>query len=240
MASIHPPRLTRGPQALLSFVAGYVDSCTFLALFGLFVAQVTGSFVVAGAQIVARDHEVLAKVLAIPAFLVAGMVTTLLVVATGRGRAAVTTCLALEAALLAGFLASGLIGAPLRDLSQPAALVASLCGIAAMGVQSAMVRLLAAGGGSTNVMTTNTTQIAIDIAEMIIGGLARRRERADQAATDQFAAARGRFARHWPLIAGFLVGSLAGALAFAAVGLLSMGLPIALVLGLVLWAASNP
>ena len=34
---------------LLSFVAGYVDSCTFLA-FGLFVAQVTGSFVLIGAQ----------------------------------------------------------------------------------------------------------------------------------------------------------------------------------------------
>ena len=33
--------------ALLSFVAGYIDSCMFLALFGLFVAQVTGSFVLA-------------------------------------------------------------------------------------------------------------------------------------------------------------------------------------------------
>jgi Protein of unknown function (DUF1275) len=28
---------------LLCFVAGYLDSCTFLALFGLFVSQVTGS-----------------------------------------------------------------------------------------------------------------------------------------------------------------------------------------------------
>jgi hypothetical protein len=28
-----------------------VDSCTFLALFGLFIAQLTGSFVAAGAQI---------------------------------------------------------------------------------------------------------------------------------------------------------------------------------------------
>jgi len=34
---------------VLSVVAGYVDSCTYLGLFGVFVAQVTGSFVLAGA-----------------------------------------------------------------------------------------------------------------------------------------------------------------------------------------------
>jgi len=34
---------------LLSFVAGYLDSYTYLSLFGLFAAQVTGSFVIAGA-----------------------------------------------------------------------------------------------------------------------------------------------------------------------------------------------
>ena len=31
---------------LLSFTAGFIDSFTVLALFGLFVAQVTGSFVI--------------------------------------------------------------------------------------------------------------------------------------------------------------------------------------------------
>ena len=39
--------MPRWVPALLNFVAGYVDSYTFLALFGLFVAQVTGSFVTA-------------------------------------------------------------------------------------------------------------------------------------------------------------------------------------------------
>ena len=51
---MHPvPRIV---PALLSFAAGYVDACTFLALFGLYVAQVTGSFVVAGAELVAHDE----------------------------------------------------------------------------------------------------------------------------------------------------------------------------------------
>ncbi|TMJ70268.1 MAG: DUF1275 domain-containing protein [Alphaproteobacteria bacterium] len=34
---------------LLSFTAGFIDSFTVLALFGLFVAQVTGSFVLTAA-----------------------------------------------------------------------------------------------------------------------------------------------------------------------------------------------
>src|SRR5258708_1220592 len=46
----------RTVPALLSFAAGFVDACTFLALFGLYVAQVTGSFVVAGAEIVTHDE----------------------------------------------------------------------------------------------------------------------------------------------------------------------------------------
>ena len=40
---------------MLSFVAGYIDSSTYLALFGVFVAQVTGSLVIAGVQIVKSE-----------------------------------------------------------------------------------------------------------------------------------------------------------------------------------------
>ena len=47
--------IPRTVPSALSFVAGYVDGCTFLALFGLFVAQATGSFVIAGAQLVVAD-----------------------------------------------------------------------------------------------------------------------------------------------------------------------------------------
>ena len=52
----------------LELRAGYVDVYTFLALFGLFVAQVTGSFVTAGAQFVIYDIGFAGKVIAIFAF----------------------------------------------------------------------------------------------------------------------------------------------------------------------------
>src|SRR3974377_574126 len=54
--SIAPP--------LLCFASGYVDSCSYIGLLGLFTAQVTGSFVVAGAQIVLHEQAGLGKLLA--------------------------------------------------------------------------------------------------------------------------------------------------------------------------------
>jgi uncharacterized membrane protein YoaK (UPF0700 family) len=44
--------VSRRFPVLLSVVAGYVDSCTYLGLFGVFVAQLTGSLVLAGTELV--------------------------------------------------------------------------------------------------------------------------------------------------------------------------------------------
>jgi len=72
-------RSYRTVPVVLGFAAGYVDGCTFVTLFGLFVAQVTGSFVIAGAILVVREYGALIKVLAIPVFLLGGAVATALV-----------------------------------------------------------------------------------------------------------------------------------------------------------------
>src|SRR5579862_7466475 len=81
---------------LLSFVAGYVDSYTYLALFGLFAAQVTGSFVIAGAEFVSHDYGIASKLLAIAAFLVAAAATAALItLAREYGRATLPLMLAL-------------------------------------------------------------------------------------------------------------------------------------------------
>ena len=154
--------------AFLSFVAGYIDSCTFLALSGLFVAQVTGSFVLTGVHFVTHDPGVV-KVVGIPAFFLASVATTVMVrSAERRGQDALPAALALEAVLLTGLLVSWLAGRPLREPHGLADLSAGLSAILAMGVQSALIRLLVQGSPSTSVMTTNTTQLAIDITEFAL------------------------------------------------------------------------
>src|ERR1700691_2075629 len=59
-----------GVPALLSFNGGYVDSAGFLGLQGLFTAHVTGNFVTLGATLVMGTHGVIAKILALPEFIV--------------------------------------------------------------------------------------------------------------------------------------------------------------------------
>src|SRR5260370_1470097 len=154
---------------LLRFPAGFIDSFTVLAVFGLFVAQVTGSFVLAAAAMVTNEQGALTNLLAIPVFLLAAVTTTIFaVMLERRGRAALAWVLGLECAVLTGFLLTALIGRPLANPNAASVTAASLLGLFAMGTQSATVRLLMKDVASTNVMTTNTTQIGIDATELLL------------------------------------------------------------------------
>jgi uncharacterized membrane protein YoaK (UPF0700 family) len=233
-----PETLPRPVPALLSFIAGYVDSCTFLALFGLYVAQLTGSFVLVGTETVVYDSGAAIKLLAIPVFGLAGAVTTVLV-RRSRGRAALPATLALEAALLTGLFVSWRLGAPLTGRGDPAVLLASLCGLSAMGVQSALVRLLVKGCPSTNVMTTNTTLFAVDATDLVIAWRAHRRAPGDAAAAAAYAQVRDRFALLWPIVLGFVTGTAGGAVAYARLDLWCLLLVIGVVVALAAWASRS-
>jgi uncharacterized membrane protein YoaK (UPF0700 family) len=222
---------------VLSFIAGFVDSCTALALFGLFVAQVTGSFVLAAVAFVTNEPGVVIKVLAIPVFLMAAAVTTVLaVVAERRGRSPIAWCLGLESAALTAFSGLAFAGIPAAGPNTPIVIAASLLGLFAMGTQSASVRLLMRGVASTNVMTTNTTQVAIDATEVVLTWRACRRSPAAAEARAAYQAARARLVALAPIMAGFLLGTIAGALAYVTTGLWGLLLPLALMYAIMAWA----
>jgi uncharacterized membrane protein YoaK (UPF0700 family) len=207
---------------LLSVVAGYVDACTFVALFGLFVAQVTGSFVIAGTAPVAHQTGFLLKALAIPAFMVAAVAATVLAAITRTaGRTAWPWVLGLEGILLIAFLWIGLANSPLHSPDEPAALMAGLCGLAAMGVQSASVRLLAHGAPSTNVMTTNTTQFAIDATQLLLGRF-RIAAGAECYRQLEIGKVRQRLVETARVMIGFFAGVVLGALAFRLFGFICL------------------
>ena len=235
------PTVPKSVPVLLSLLAGYVDSCTFLALFGLFVAQVTGSFVLAGTQLVAHENGGLVKLTAIPAFLVACVVVTVMAgPAARRARAALAGALALETVLLAGLFVALRVGAPIASPNDAAAVCASLCGLAAMGVQSGLVRLLIKGAPSTNVDGRPiTTQLAVDATELFLMARARRRAPDDAALAAEHARVRERVNRLWPVVLGFLAGTIVGALAFARFDLWCVLAAIALAGGLALWAVGR-
>jgi uncharacterized membrane protein YoaK (UPF0700 family) len=231
LAQIDPPPWM---PAALATIAGFVDACTFVGLFGLFVAQLTGSYVVAGASMFTPGWPEATVLLAVPMFFAGGVAATFIATTAGaNGLPALACALGLETALLAGFAAIMLSIGPL-PARPPEAFGAALLGLAAMGAQSALVRLLLRGVASTNVMTTNTTQIAVEVTQAVLTFAGRRRD--PETGRAHAAACRG-LARMLPLPLGFSFGVVSGALAFATVGRWVVVLPALATAALTLWAS---
>jgi uncharacterized membrane protein YoaK (UPF0700 family) len=220
---------------LFAFAAGVVDACTYLGLFGLFVAQVTGSFVIVGAQLVSLDPSAMIRTLAIPVFFLAGFIGALLVSLVAKARTALAWALAVEIVLIGGFVAVGRLGAPFDGPNAPLALAVSVLGLTAMGLQSALVRLLMRGISSTNVMTTNTTQAAVDLAHWLVAARRARKNPEDAEAAAERREAREHWAKLWPVLAGFLAGAVTGAAVFMQVGFWAPLLSLAVLIGLMTW-----
>jgi uncharacterized membrane protein YoaK (UPF0700 family) len=152
-----------------------------------------------------------------------------------RPRAALAWSLVVECILLIGFLASCLSGMPFRGPDAPDAIIALMFGMMAMGAQSATVRLLMRGMPSTNVMTTNTTMLAISVAEILLGHLERRIASPRARLNADYAQAHRDFAALFPLALGFLVGTALGAIAYITVGLLCVLLAVLPIGSLAAW-----
>jgi uncharacterized membrane protein YoaK (UPF0700 family) len=233
----HEPPLPKAMPMLLSFVAGYVDSYTYLALFGLFAAQVTGSFIIAGAEIARHDAGVTGKLLAIVAFVAAAAITAALIaLARARGGAPLPWMLGLEAALLAAFVAIILLVPNIAGADDWRGIAAGLFAASAMGAQSVLVRLLMKGIPQTNVMTGNMTQLGIAITDIIVAWRRFAGSRHDSLARREYHTVRDQLLIVLSVAVGFLVGASAGAIAFMVTGVRGALLAVAIVIALALWA----
>lgn len=228
------PRLV---PALLSFVAGYVDIYTFLALFGLFVAQVTGSFVTAGAELVRHDPGIAGKVLAIIAFVLATAASAALIrLARHRGWAPLSMMLGLEFALLVVFCILILAGPELTSADDRSGIIAGMFAAMAMGTQSVIVRLLMRGIPQTNVMTGNMTQIGVEAIDFLAAWLKCGREPGNRESQRELSTVRARLLTVLAIACGFLVGAACGAVSYAKAGLAGAPLAVVIVGALALWA----
>jgi len=199
----------------MSTNAGYVDTAGFLALQGLFTAHVTGNFVTLGASLVFGSAGAVAKLLALPVFCAVIVMTRLAAHTLSRlGLPILRTMLTAQcvllalAALLAHELAPGQ-----RGDDWPAVLTGMVL-VAAMAIQNAASRIHLASAPPTTLMTGTTTQIMIDIADLIRG----------MAAEDR-AAAKTRLSKMVPNVLAFAIGCGAGALIFSRFGMWCFVIP---------------
>jgi uncharacterized membrane protein YoaK (UPF0700 family) len=203
---------------VLSLIAGSTDTIGYLSLDGLFTAHITGNLVVLAAHVVSDDPAILSYVLAVPVFMLMLLLTRLFASRLERtGAVPLRPLLLLELVLLIAFLVCCVIrGQPLQADS-PFATMAGMLGVAAMAVQTALVKISFTKTPSTAVMTTNIADFMLALGEIFAGG--------GQA---EVASARRRVIQLFPVIAGFVLGCALGAAGQAAYNSWALGLPAGL------------
>ncbi len=199
---------------VLSFNGGYVDTAGYLALQGLFTAHVTGNFVTIGAALVFGTSGVVAKLLALPVFCMVIIVTRLVSFNLPARWPVLETMLTMKLLLLLVAAVLAIAMGPFANGDGAPAITMGMTLVSAMAIQNAAQRIHLGATPPTTLMTGTTTQIMIDIADMIRGvpGVARD-------------ATKSRLRRMCVAVASFAVGAAAGALLFHAIGSWCFALP---------------
>jgi uncharacterized membrane protein YoaK (UPF0700 family) len=202
---------------LLSFNGGFVDTAGFLGLQGLFTAHVTGNFVTLAATVVMGTHGVIAKLIALPEFIVVVALARLAGSALRkRGMDALRPLLIAKVIFLLAFFVLAVALGPFADSDAPPALLTGFAGIAAMAIQNAVQRVHFASIPPTTLMTGNTTQAVLDAVDLIRG-----------VEGDNAPAVRARFARTLRGILWFAGGCAVAAALYYWVGFWCLAVPVA-------------
>jgi uncharacterized membrane protein YoaK (UPF0700 family) len=219
MSAVQTPGAPARPFApalpvVLSAEAGYVDTSSFLALQGLFTAHVTGNFVTLGASLAFGTTGVLAKLLAIPVFC-AVVIGARVVGASLRdsGRPALPVLFTAKCLLLVLGGTLAILFGPFRSGDAWKAISTGMVLVAAMAIQNAAQRLYLSAAPPATMMTGSTTQLMIDLADLIRGGKEGR------------PAILARMRSISAIIAAFAVGCGAAAATFVAAGMWCFAIP---------------
>jgi uncharacterized membrane protein YoaK (UPF0700 family) len=151
---------------VLSLNAGYVDTAGFLAFKGLFTAHVTGNFVTLGATFVLGTSGAIAKLLALPVFCVAVVLTRLFARRMPPEGPVLRFMLIAQIVLLFASAAAALWLGPFADADAWSAVLVGLTLVTAMAIQNAAHRLYLPSAPPTTLMTGTTTQIMIDLVDI--------------------------------------------------------------------------
>lgn len=152
----------------LSATAGYVDTLSFVSLYGLFNAHVTGNFVLIGAGVAGYGQRVFEKLMAFPAFILGVVLSSFII----RGRNPETpmrgACMlyVVHALLLLAFCFAGVKLGPRFNPETCAVVVSGVIDATAMGIQNAHNRLVARLSVPSTVMTGNVTQVILDVLDL--------------------------------------------------------------------------
>lgn len=153
---------------LLSFNGGYVDTMSFIGLRGLFAAHVTGNFVTLGAALVTGTTGVIAKLAALPLFCIVVLAARFLGNALRkRHRPALRTMMGIRLLLLIMAASLAVWLGPFKNGDSVGALLTGMTLVSAMAIQNAVHRIYLPKSPPSTIMTGTTTQIMLDLADVL-------------------------------------------------------------------------
>jgi uncharacterized membrane protein YoaK (UPF0700 family) len=211
--------------SVLTFSAGYADAAGFMAFHGLFSAHVTGNFVTIGAALVSGTSGVVTKLLALPIFCVVIALARLARYALiSRGLPVLKTLLAAELLLLTIVGVLAVRFGPFASGDSLAAAVTGLTLVAAMAIQNAFQRVHLANAPPTTIMTGTTTQLMLDVADLLQG-----------MPEEQRSLVRSRLRRMSKAVFAFALGCALAALFYGLLGVWCFAVPPVLTLATLLY-----
>lgn len=213
-----------GVALALAFLSGFVDTAAFIHMQGLFVAHVTGNFVLLGAALasggaVAGKGPEALQLAALPVFFVAAMLTGGLAMRLSLSRGLAVTLWSAALAILGVSCASAVLEAGWWDT------ISAVVLIAAMGMLNAAHRMNPGMGPPFAVMTGNVAALAIRAAVLL--------HLAPPAPPEnKSGAAEVKMIR---VVIGFAAGCAAGAAGHVGFGLAAVGMPAILLMISLAW-----
>nr|WP_315250392.1 YoaK family protein [uncultured Duganella sp.] len=201
----------------LGFLAGYVDTLGFVALFGLFTAHVTGNFVLIGRALIEPSQSITLKLLVFPVFILFVALARLAIVHWDRkGAKTLRNSFLFQLFLMLATVLCAWHAAPVVEASAPLTMITGMLCAGAMAVQNAYGKLLLGKSAATTVMTGNVTTLVIEMVDSLRG--------------DPDAITRCKKAT-WPVL-GFAAGCMCGGVAFVYTGFHGLLLPCVMLLWL--------
>jgi len=200
---------------LLSFNGGYVDTLGFLSLSGLFTAHVTGNFVTLGATMAHGLDGAWSKLLALPMFCVIVFASRLACLKIqGTGRSPIRPMLIVKLLLLVAVAAMSFVYGPFNGDNSRITLAVALILVSAMAIQNGLHKAHLAKAPPSTLMTGTTTQIMLDLADILANPK-----------SEEIAAAKGRVKKMGAAVITFAAGCGIGAAGFMFAPVVAFSLP---------------
>lgn len=161
-------RILRVRVALLAATGGFIDAITFIVLFGLFTAHLTGDTTRLGVDLGTQTltGDAIARIAVIVVFVVGVAAGTSVLLVAGRVHLRRRALLTAEVVLLAVFMVAGTYWLDQSTVGKGSAELIALGSMAAfaMGLQNVVIRNAAGLSVATTFMTGMLTAMAEDIA----------------------------------------------------------------------------